>query len=458
MTVQVGSVVGNYRLIKLIGEGGFGEVYLAENPLIGRRAAAKVLHAGMAKNDELVRRFLNEARAASAIQHPNIVQVFDAGATPDGAPYLLMEFLEGQSLHKRLASGDRLRLSQVLTIASQAGSALSAAHDAGIVHRDLKPENLFLVPDPKAPGGQLVKVLDFGIAKMKGSAAGTAQRTQAGTIMGSPAYMSPEQCKDSADVDQRTDLYSFSIILYEMLGGRTPFVSESGTELLVLHLTATPPPLRELAKDVPAHVEAAVMRGLARERERRFQTMAELIAALHGEGHVPANIRTAPTTVMPPGSATPEIAENRAAASTGRTTFSRSTGEVGAKSSDDLLPIRDNSRRWAALGIAGAAVFGAVLFFGLRSHERPTSTESTQTKSATKAAIEPTEPTEPTAVAVPTATEAVAPPARQPDAGIAPQAANVGGTAKKPAPSPVRKTVTVPTTKKGSSEEEWIAH
>jgi hypothetical protein len=183
--------------------------------------------------------------------------------------------------------------------------------------------------------------------------------------------------------------------------------------------------------------------------------MAELIAALHGAGHVPADIRTAPTTVLPPDATTPESHGDRVAASTGRTTFSRSTGEVGAKSSDDLLPIRDNARRWAGLGIAGAAVLGAVLFFGLRSNDSPPSTETTRTKSATKTAVEPTEPT---AVAMPTTTETVAPPARQPDAGMVPQAANAVGAAKKPAPSTVRKTGSLPTTKKGSSEEEWIAH
>jgi len=155
MPLQAGQLFGNYRVVRLIGEGGFGEVYLAENPLIDRRVAVKVLHAALAQDEELVRRFLNEARAASAIRHPNIIEVLDAGGTPDGAPYILMEFLDGVSLQKRLADAGRLALPQVLDIANQAGSALAAAHAVGIVHRDLKPENLFLVPDTArlaAPG------------------------------------------------------------------------------------------------------------------------------------------------------------------------------------------------------------------------------------------------------------------------------------------------------------------
>src|SRR5450759_1728351 len=184
MTLQAGQLFGNYCVIRLIGEGGFGEVYLVENQLIQRRAAVKVLHPALAQDAELVRRFLNEARAASAICHPNIIEVLDAGGTPDGAPYILMEFLEGVSLQKRLVDRGRLALPQVLDIANQAGSALVAAHAAGIVHRDLKPENLFLVPDTRGPNGELVKVLDFGIAKIKhGSGSGGTVKTRTGMII-----------------------------------------------------------------------------------------------------------------------------------------------------------------------------------------------------------------------------------------------------------------------------------
>jgi serine/threonine-protein kinase len=311
MALQAGHLFGNYRIVRQIGEGGFGEVYLAENPLIARRAAVKVLHAALTRDAELVRRFLNEARAASAIRHRNIIEVFDAGVTPEGAPYILMEFLEGVSLHKRLADHGRLALPQVLQIAAQAGSALAAAHAAGIVHRDLKPENLFLVPDPGAHGGELVKILDFGIAKTVGSrAAGGAMRTQAGLIMGSPTYMSPEQCRDSADVDLRSDIYSFATIVYKMLSGRTPYVAASGTEMLLMHLAATPPSLREWVADLPAHVEAAVMRGLARARTDRFDTMALFIGALQGDEQGGASALNQPSSSAEPTAVMEDLAAN----------------------------------------------------------------------------------------------------------------------------------------------------
>jgi serine/threonine-protein kinase len=377
MALQAGQLFGNYRIVRLLGEGGFGEVYLAENPLIERRAAVKVLHKTLAQDAELVRRFLNEARAASAIRHRNIIEVFDAGVTPEGAPYILMEFLEGVSLQKRLADHGRLTLPQAMEIARQSGSALAAAHAAGIVHRDLKPENLFLVPDAAAPGGERVKILDFGIAKIKraGGTGGT-MRTQAGLIMGSPAYMSPEQCKDSADVDLRSDIYSFATIMYEMLAGRTPYVAASGTEMLVMHLTATPAPVRELATDVPAHVEAAITRALSRTRDDRFDSMESFLGALRGEAGAGLLGRLSPSgELLAVGGGRVPGAE-RTVAVPSITTFSRATGEVGPAASDDVLLQASRTRRWPIFAIGGAAVAGLALFLLVRpSHEsapRPT--------------------------------------------------------------------------------------
>jgi eukaryotic-like serine/threonine-protein kinase len=373
MALQTGQLFGNYRIVRLIGEGGFGEVYLAENPLIDRRVAVKVLHPGLAQDAELVRRFLNEARAASAIRHPNITEVLDAGGTPDGAPYILMEFLEGVSLQKHLADVGRLPLPQILDIANQAGSALAAAHAVGIVHRDLKPENLFLVPDPALPSGERVKVLDFGIAKMKhGAQTGGTVRTQSGLIMGSPAYMSPEQCKDSADVDLRSDIYSFATILYEMIAGRTPHVAPTGTELLIMHLTETPRPLRELAADVPAHVEAAIMRALARARDDRFNSISAFLGALQGAP-------VGDTAILGPSSslATPPARGARAASRTERivptqpnTTFSRSTGDLEAAAVDESSPPRQG-RRIAFLAIGAVALCGAAVGVGLKYRGHP---------------------------------------------------------------------------------------
>ena len=377
MALQVGQLFGNYRVVRLIGEGGFGEVYLAENPLIDRRVAVKVLHAALAQDEELVRRFLNEARAVSAIRHPNIVEVLDAGGTPEGAPYILMEFLEGVSLQKRLADVRRLALAQVLDIASQAGSALAAAHAAGIVHRDLKPENLFLVPDADAPSGERVKVLDFGIAKIShGSKTGGTVRTQSGLIMGSPAYMSPEQCKDSADVDLRSDIYSFATILYEMLAGRTPHVAPSGTELLIMHLIETPRPLRELAAEVPAHVEAVIMRALARTREDRFDSISAFLGALRGEAgastaNLGANLGQPSSPAIPPTrAARPAPRTERIVPVQPNTTFSRSTGDVLAEASDER-PSSHRGRRIAFTGIGVFVLCAAAVGVSLKLRARP---------------------------------------------------------------------------------------
>ena len=384
MALQAGHLFGNYRIVRFLGEGGFGEVYLAENPLIERRAAVKVLHTALAQDAELVRRFLNEARAASAIRHRNIIEVFDAGVTPEGAPYILMEFLEGVSLQKRLADRGRLALPQVLEITRQAGSALAAAHAAGIVHRDLKPENLFLVPDAGSPQGERVKILDFGIAKMKRSGGtGGTMRTQAGLIMGSPAYMSPEQCKDSADVDLRSDIYSFGIIVYEMLAGRTPYLAASGTEMLIMHLTATPGPLRELVANLPAHVEAAVKRALARAREDRFESIADFMGALRGDAGVATLSLPSPSGELP---AFRVSGSERAVAAKSITTFSRATGEMGTAAVEEARLQATRHRRWPVIALGAVAVTGLALFLLVKPSHNPAPAATIDTPSvATKA-------------------------------------------------------------------------
>jgi eukaryotic-like serine/threonine-protein kinase len=457
MALQPGQPFGNYRIVRLLGEGGFGEVYLVQNPLIDRRAAVKVLHAALAQDAELVRRFLNEARAASAIRHPNIIEVFDAGSTPEGAPYILMEFLEGVSLHKRLADVGRLALPQVLEIASQAGSALAAAHAAGIVHRDLKPENLFLVPSSGVPGGERVKILDFGIAKIKGgTGTGGTVRTQSGFIMGSPAYMSPEQCKDSADVDLRSDIYSFATIVYEMLAGRTPHVADSGTQLLIKHLTETPRPLRELDATVPVHVETAVKCALARDRADRFDSMASFLGALRGEaalGTGTAGSRgPAPSEDPPPVEASPLSRAEQIAGVPASTTFSRATGEMGASASDETLAAAKPRRRWMLFAFGGVAVAGLALVLALL----PSRHLAPQADTVTTAA--PVSPVAPVRFAPPEKVVPVALPSTA-DAGVASPAIMEVPAAKKRPHAAVGQPSTPPATKKNrKSEEEWFAH
>jgi eukaryotic-like serine/threonine-protein kinase len=398
MAVVTGQAFGNFQVVRLLGEGGFGEVYEAENPFLQRRAAVKVLHAGMGQDPELVRRFLNEARAASAIRHPNIIDVFDAGVTADGEPYILMEFLEGDSLQKLIFQQGKMNLATVQEVARQAGSALSAAHMAGIVHRDLKPENLFLIPNASAPLGFSVKVLDFGIAKVKRADMGSTLKTQAGLLMGSPAYMSPEQCRDSSDVDHRTDIYSLGIIVYEMLAGVPPFSSKSATEMLVLQMTADPPPLRQYVPDLPEHVEQAVVRALLKDREVRFNSVDYFVGALAGtypaataQGNAPSGAldlaqmvgrstmagigggKTPPHLAAPPLSSRVGLTPAPVPGSATITTFSHATGETGA----DEFPLDDEgpprrrleSRRWPIVAVIGVAVAAAAFLFLRRGPE-----------------------------------------------------------------------------------------
>jgi len=189
----IGQRVNNYRIVRLIGEGGMGSVYEAEHPLIHRKVAVKVLRPELARDPVLVKRFFNEARATSEIRHPNIVEIIDVGTLPEGVPYLVMEMLEGESLLNRLKAVGRLDPTHAVYFTYQAAAALQAAHEHGIIHRDLKPDNLFVVPEHG--GSVIIKVLDFGIAKLRGDASGSSVSTSPGAVLGTPAYMSPEQCR-----------------------------------------------------------------------------------------------------------------------------------------------------------------------------------------------------------------------------------------------------------------------
>jgi serine/threonine-protein kinase len=282
----IGHQFGNYTTLALLGEGGMGSVYLAEHPAIGRRVAIKVLRAEFAQDEVALNRFVNEARAANAIRHPNIIEILDSGTTSGGLPYLVMELLEGEPLRARLRRAQRLAPLDALDIAYLTASALAAAHGRGIVHRDLKPDNLFLIPDPNDPQLSFVKVLDFGIAKLQrqpgqlGDDEPDSLQTQTGTLMGTPSYMSPEQCLGTKTLDQRTDIYSLGIILFEMLCGRTPFQSMGFGELVHLHLNVAPPRPRSVEPEVPPALEAIILTALAKKPEDRFQSMEEMMSAM----------------------------------------------------------------------------------------------------------------------------------------------------------------------------------
>lgn len=260
--------IGAYKLLRKIGEGGMGAVYEALQESIERRVAIKILQPEYARDAEITKRFFNEARAVNRIDHPSLVQIHEHGHLPEGTAYIVMEFLKGETLAQRMRQlGGRVPEQLALQIAWQVATALTAAHDKAIVHRDLKPANLMLVPDPLGPGGERVKVLDFGIAKLVAEA--HQGRTAGSLVMGTPTYMSPEQCRGAGAVDEKTDVYSLGIILFEMLVGRPPFVAAGAGEILGMQLFQPVPSILELAPDVHPDTAAFTQALLSKERTQR---------------------------------------------------------------------------------------------------------------------------------------------------------------------------------------------
>lgn len=300
----VGRVIANHRLVTEIGSGGMGKVYYAEHMVIGRRAAIKVLNPEISRDQVVVSRFLNEARAVNEIRHPNVVEITDIGNEGD-LHYIIMSFLEGETLGERIERAKILDEETTLRIARQVVAALGAAHERGIVHRDLKPDNIFITNHPDFP--DYVKVLDFGIAKLMGAAlASPSQLTAAGTILGTPAYMSPEQCRGLAEIDARSDIYSLAIVLYQALTGVVPFTGAAPMEVVIAHVTQAPIPPIERNPQISSHINAALMRGMDKDPAKRFASMREFWLALR-----PSEVVVAPTVAAdvpgaPPVEETPE--------------------------------------------------------------------------------------------------------------------------------------------------------
>ncbi len=293
MTLTPGTKLGRYEIRSKIGEGGMGEVYLAEDTQLHRKVALKVLPAEVAAEQDRMRRFVLEAKSASALNHPNIITIYEIGEADD-ANFIATEYIEGKTLNKL----ESLSLTAALDVATQIASALQAAHSAGIVHRDIKPDNVMIRPDG------LVKILDFGIAKLSGppaiaggldlseppAAAGglsvdaeaaTAVKsgTSAGMIIGTSSYMSPEQARGKV-VDARSDIFSFGVVLYEMLAGRKPFTGENAMDVIGSILTDEPRPLSQLLPKVPPEIERIINKALRKDREERYQTANDLLVDL----------------------------------------------------------------------------------------------------------------------------------------------------------------------------------
>lgn len=386
--IAVGTVLdGKYRLVRLLGKGGVGEVYEAVHELIGLRVAVKLIRFEYASNAELNQRFLQEARAAAAVGHPGIVQIHDVGRTPDGRTYLVMEYMDGEDLEKLLGRERRLPLGDTADILCDVLDALAAAHAKGIIHRDMKPENVFLVPGRH--GERVTKLLDFGIARLNDEVQTATRLTRPGSVMGTPYYMCPEQARGDQNVDSGVDIYAVGVMLYEMLTGELPFSGSTYNEVLSKVLSQPFPSLRAKRDDVPEEVEQIVFKATARERSARYATaleFAEALAPFRAGGRpqlVPAPERRSPTaeTPLPTTSQTslappprddepPEDAIYEVAAPAPAPRASPATGEPVPRSSSEAQPSRPDGtraaprRRWA-LWVGLAAVLAVLVVAGV---------------------------------------------------------------------------------------------
>jgi serine/threonine-protein kinase len=279
---MIGTVFRSYHILGRLGAGAMGEVFLAEHARLGRRVALKLLHPVLSANTAAVERLFTEARATASLSHPGIVEVYDCDLNSDGRAYLALEHLEGETLATRLGRG---RLAPdyplVAAIGAQVAEALSAAHARGIVHRDIKPANIFLVPDPARPGGVAVKLVDFGTAKfIDDSLAHAGPESRAGEIVGTPLYMSPEQCRGRGPVGAAADVYSLGCVLFESICGRPPFSGDGLGIMIEAHLTEAVPDPKALTPDLPEALRLLVLAMLEKSPAARPESAAEVARRL----------------------------------------------------------------------------------------------------------------------------------------------------------------------------------
>lgn len=357
--LQPGDVVGEYIILQKLGEGGFGAVYEAAHPVIGKRAAVKVLHAQHSADEAVTSRFVAEARAVNQIRHRNIVDIFSFGDLADGRHYYVMELLEGITLDAYLQRVGRLPIAEALDILNPIARALSAAHEAGIAHRDLKPENVFLGID----GEQHVepKILDFGLAKLLAPGALTVHKTRSGTPMGTPRYMSPEQCR-GVPVDQRTDVYSFGCMAYRMLTGVAPFDGSTALDIMMAHVSRPPIPPSQRA-DLDAVFDEPLLKMLEKCQDDRPQSVAQAFESL-----VTAASRSNVTETSSHGFASPAL---RDAALERERTFPRVSEIPKPKALPSVSPPVQPTRRGWAWPVVAIAILGVLVVGFLRRTAAP---------------------------------------------------------------------------------------
>ncbi|HVJ14923.1 MAG TPA: serine/threonine-protein kinase, partial [Polyangiaceae bacterium] len=293
-------ISGKYRLVRLIGDGGMGTVYEARHEMLGTAVALKFLHAELAKRTGLAQRFLQEARVSANIQSAHVTRVTDVDQAPDGTPYLVMELLNGESLQQLLDRRAKLRPDQAIDFALQTLAGLEAAHAIGVVHRDLKPDNVFVTP---SSGGPLLKLIDFGIAKLRASNEYQRGLTRAGAMMGTPEYMAPEQLYSAADVDHRADLFSLGVMLFEMLSGTRPADGDDAQTIIGKVVAGDIRNLRELEPELPSALIDVVLRAIAPERQARYESahdMRQALAPFAGELSHAGRLAATPVPAMSP--------------------------------------------------------------------------------------------------------------------------------------------------------------